>query len=179
LIDIDHERYPEDFYTIRAECAGNTEVCRHSFLQKNRPLGSQANSAQALASNNGAMTPSEIAEWTQTEREGKRPERRVYQITKKGKSYFLQLLRDNLDGFTHAYFNDDVGIGFMDRFSTDEVCELLEKKRGKIQSLLKQFQEVPDHGRNWHYVIAHNITHLKADLAWIDSILSELDDVRT
>ena len=114
----------------------------------------------------------------ETEREGKRPERRVYQITEKGKSYFLQLLRDNLGEFTRTYFNDDIGIAFMDQLSTPEVRELLEKKRGIIQSALKQFKEVPDHGGNWHYVIGHNVAHLEADLAWIDSMLNDLDDVK-
>lgn len=111
----------------------------------------------------------------ETEREGKRPERRVYQITKKGKAQFLQLLRDNLGEFARAYFNDDIGIAFMDQLSTQEVRELLEKKRGMIQSTLKQFKDVPDHGGNWQYVINHNVAHLKADLTWINSMISELN----
>ncbi len=114
----------------------------------------------------------------ETEREGKRPERRVYQITEKGESYFLQLLRDNLGEFARTYFTDDIGIAFMDQLSTPEVRELLEKKRGIIQSALKQFKEVSDHGSNLHYVISHNITHLEADLAWIDSMLNDLDNVK-
>ena len=114
----------------------------------------------------------------ETEREGKRPERRVYQITEKGKSYFLQLLRDNLGEFTRTYFNDDIGIAFMDQLSTLEIRELLGKKRGMIQSALKQFKEVPEHGGDWHYVISHNIAHLEADLTWIDGIISDLDDVK-
>ncbi|MFC2070780.1 PadR family transcriptional regulator [Chloroflexota bacterium] len=112
------------------------------------------------------------------EREGKRPERRVYQITEKGKAYFLQILRENLGEFTRSYFNDDIGIAFMDRLSTSEVRELLEKKRGIIQSVLNQFKEVPGHGGNWYYVISHNVKHLEADLAWINSILSDLGDAK-
>ena len=110
----------------------------------------------------------------ETEREGKRPERRVYQITEKGKIYFLQLLSENLGEFARTYFNDDIGIAFMDQLSTQEVRELLEKKRGMVQSALKQFKEVPDHGGNWQYVITHNVAHLEADLAWINSMISEL-----
>jgi len=113
----------------------------------------------------------------ETEREGKRPERRVYQITEKGKSYFLQLLRDNLGEFTRNYFNDDIGIAFMDQLSVPEVRNLLEKKRGMTESTLKQFKEVPNHGGNWHYVISHNIAHLEADLAWIESILREIENI--
>ena len=114
----------------------------------------------------------------ETEREGKRPERRVYQITEKGKSYFLQLLHDNLCEFTRTYFYDDAGIAFMDQFSIAEVRQLLEKKREKIKSILKQFQEAPDHGGNWRYVINHNIAHLEADLTWTDSVLKDLDGAR-
>jgi DNA-binding PadR family transcriptional regulator len=114
----------------------------------------------------------------ETEREGKRPERRVYQITEQGEAYFRQLLRESLGEFSRTYFNDDIGIAFMDLISTTEVRKLLEKKRGIIKSALKQFKEVPDHGGNWHYVISHNIAHMEADLAWIDSMLNDLDDVK-
>ncbi len=110
----------------------------------------------------------------ETEREGKRPERRVYQITKKGNALFLQLLRDNLGEFTRAHFNDDIGIAFMDQLSTQETRELLEKKQGVIQSTLKQFKEVPDHGGNWRYVINHNIVHLEADLTCMNNMITEL-----
>ncbi len=111
----------------------------------------------------------------ETEREGKRPERRVYQITEKGKIFFLQLLSENLGAFARSYFNDDVGIAFMDKLSTQEVRELLEKKRVMIQSTLKQFKDVPDHGGNWRYVINHNVAHLEADLTWINSTISEIE----
>ena len=112
------------------------------------------------------------------EREGKRPERRVYQITEEGKSHFLQLLRGNLGEFTRAYFNDDIGIAFMNQLPAREVRELLEKKRGMIKSSLDQFKEVPDHGGNWQYVINHNVSHLEADLTWIDSTLNDIKDVK-
>jgi DNA-binding PadR family transcriptional regulator len=110
----------------------------------------------------------------ETQREGKRPERRVYQITKKGRAHFLQLLRDNLGEFARNYFNDDIGIAFMDQLSAQEVQELLETKRGLVQSTLKQFKEVPEHGSNWKYVISHNVAHLKADLTWINTMISDL-----
>jgi DNA-binding PadR family transcriptional regulator len=114
----------------------------------------------------------------ETEREGKRPERRVYQITEKGEAYFLQLLRDNLGEFTRTYFNDDIGIAFMDQLSTSEVRELLGKKREIILTTLRQFKEVPDHSGNWCYVINHNIAHMEADLTWIESMLNDLEDVK-
>ncbi len=115
----------------------------------------------------------------ETEREGKRPERRVYQITEKGRSYFLDLLRQHLRGFTRTYYADDVGIAFLDQLPPAQSRQLLTEKREKIQAALEQFREVPEHGGNLRYVISHNITHLEADLAWVNIILSELDDAKT
>ena len=116
----------------------------------------------------------------ETEREGKRPERRVYQITEKGKAYFFDLLREHLKSYTRTYYADDVGIAFMDQLPTAEVRQLLAEKREKIQALLQQFRDVPTgHPEHWGYVIQHNIAHLEADLSWLGSVLSELDNAQT
>ena len=112
----------------------------------------------------------------ETEREGKRPERRVYQITEQGTTYFLQLLRNNLGGFARTYFNDDIGIAFMDRLPKGEVRELLKKKREMTDSTIQQLREVPDHGGNWRYLIAHDVAHLETDLTWIDGMLNDLEN---
>ena len=108
------------------------------------------------------------------EREGKRPERRVYEITETGKAYFLELLRDHLRNYSRTYFADDIGIMFMHRLSTDDVRQLLKEKREKIQGTLQQFQAHPEHGENLSYVISHHITHLEADLNWLNGVLREL-----
>ena len=112
----------------------------------------------------------------ETEREGNRPERRVYQITEQGKTYFLQLLRNNLGGFIRTYFNDDIGIAFMDKLPLNEVRELLQKKRGMIHSNLQQLKDITDHGGNWRYLIAHDVAHLETDLTWIDEILHDMEN---
>ena len=110
----------------------------------------------------------------QLEREGRRPERRVYRITDKGKEYFLELLRRHLSEYTRTYFSDDVGIAFMQHLPSDEVRRLLTEKRDKVQSILKTFREQPKSDESQRYVVSHNIAHLEADLAWIYNILMEL-----
>lgn len=111
----------------------------------------------------------------EVEREGRRPERRVYKITGKGNEYFLELLRKHLSEYTRTYYADDIGIAFMHRLQPDEARRLLTEKREKIQSALKSFREQPKNDENRRYVVSHNIAHLEADLAWIYSILMELD----
>lgn len=115
----------------------------------------------------------------EVERVGKRPERRVYEITEKGKACFFDLLRKHLSGFTRTYYVDDIGIAFMDQLSIAEAHQLLEEKREKIQSVLQQFKELPEHAGKWRYVVGHNIAHLEADLLWLDGVLIELDNEGT
>ena len=109
----------------------------------------------------------------ETEREGKRPERRVYEITKQGKIYFYELLRGCLGDYTHKSFGDDICVAFMDKLPPAEIYTLLQDKRQKIAARLETFKEHKGHEGGWKHVINHNIAHLKADLSWVDSILKE------
>ena len=67
------------------------------------------------------------------EREGKRPERRVYEITKKGKAHFYELLYKCISSYKPAHLLGDIGIAFMDKLKSSEVEELLECKKKKIR----------------------------------------------
>ena len=108
------------------------------------------------------------------EREGKRPERRIYEITKEGKTYFLKLLRDCLGNYTPTSFGDDIGAAFIDRLPTEDVRNLLINKREKIKDQLEMYKGIEDHGGSLQYVINHNIVHLEADISWIDKILKDI-----
>ena len=108
------------------------------------------------------------------EREGKRPERRIYEITEQGKIYFLELLRDCLSSYTQISFGDDIGATFIDRLPSEEVHGLLINKRKKIMDQLEKYKGVEKHGGNLQYVINHNIVHLEADISWVDEILKEI-----
>lgn len=110
----------------------------------------------------------------ETEREGKRPERRVYEITEKGKTYFFKLLREFIHGYTPVHSSDNIGIAFMGELEASETKELLEVKKQKIQSELKKFNSLQDHGGYLKYVIDHSLAYLNADLKWVNSILKDL-----
>ena len=107
----------------------------------------------------------------QLEREGKRPERRVYEITKYGKVYFQEQLRECLVSYTPATLSSDLGIAFMEKLKESEVKELLEKKREKIKEQIEKYKGPHDHGGNLKYVIDHHIAYLQADLNWVDRII--------
>lgn len=110
----------------------------------------------------------------EVEREGKRPERRIYEITEKGRVYFFELLRDCLSNYTQTSFGDDIGVTFIDRLSPEEAKDLLIKKRQKIEEKLEKYKGIQNHGGSLQYVINHNIAHLKADISWVDETLKEI-----
>ncbi len=110
----------------------------------------------------------------ETERQGKRPERRVYELTETGHALFYELLRQNLGDFSRTYYDDDIGIAFMAQLPIDEVQQLLKVKRDKLVATLNQFKEVPVHEGSWRFVIEHNIAHLETEVNWLERMLDEL-----
>ena len=113
----------------------------------------------------------------ETEREGKRPERRVYRITEEGRTHFIDLLREHLRSYERTYYADDIGVVFMDQLPTAEARQLLAEKRERIRASLEQLRGHPasgEHEGNMRHMLRHSLAHLEADLAWVDGILGEL-----
>lgn len=110
----------------------------------------------------------------QVEREGKRPERRVYEITKEGKTHFHKLLHECISSYTPTTLNEDIGIAFMDKLKPSEAEKLLDSKRQKIKNELIKFNDIKDHRGSLKYVIDHNRAYLNADLKWVNSVLKDI-----
>lgn len=108
------------------------------------------------------------------EREGRRPERRVYEITEAGRARFYALLRSQLGGFTQTYYADNAGVAFMDHLAPAETALLLVQKRERVIEVMDQFRALPDRGQSWRHVVEHDVAHLEAELVWIDIVLSDL-----
>ena len=108
------------------------------------------------------------------EREGKRPERRVYEITEKGKSHFFTLLRESISSYAPTQSSDNIGITFLGKLKASEAKELLKAKKQKVQSEIKKFSEIQNHGGYLKYVLYHSLAYLNADLKWINSVFKEL-----
>ena len=105
------------------------------------------------------------------EREGKRPERRVYEITEQGKDYFYKILRECLCNYEPAYSHDYIGIAFMEKIESSEVKRLLNTKRMKIQTELEHLNETPAHPGSAKSILDHRLAYLNADLRWVNRIL--------
>lgn len=110
----------------------------------------------------------------EVQREGRRPERRVYRITEQGRAFFSDLLRSQLSEFTRSYYLDDVSTAFLDRLPPPEARNLLVEKREKVLTALRRFGELPGHSGGWRHIVSRNVAHLEAELVWLDGVLEEL-----
>jgi DNA-binding PadR family transcriptional regulator len=109
------------------------------------------------------------------EQAGNRPPRRVYQVTPAGEGRFLELLQENLAQHQRTYYPSDVGLAFMDQLPSEKAAGLLRKKSEGIRKELKDLEKATGHtGPLWH-VLERNQRLLKAELAWLEELLNDLD----
>ena len=108
------------------------------------------------------------------EREGNRPPRRVYSLTTAGEIRYQALLRQNLASYLPARFGGDVGLTFLDDITTEEAVRLLQNRREQLTALLVEIQAAPPHAGSLQLIIEHQVTHLEAELAWLDQLIERL-----
>lgn len=111
------------------------------------------------------------------DQEGKRPPRRVYQITAEGEAAFQRLLRENLASYAQAYFSSDIGLGFLDALQPEEALELLKQRRSILAEQYTVLEAAPLHPGSFQWILEHRTMHLKAELKWIDTILDRIGNL--
>jgi DNA-binding PadR family transcriptional regulator len=110
------------------------------------------------------------------EREGNRPERRVYKVTPEGEAHFFGLLRENLRGFARPRFPDAIGVYFLAALPREEAGALLTERLSALDHELEEFQpKVPAHaGLAAQPVLEHYVVHLQAEREWLVGLLQTL-----
>jgi len=102
------------------------------------------------------------------EREGKRPPRRVYAITPEGEALFQELLRAALPEYRRAAFPGNVPILFMDALPSEELEELLDRRRDAICERIVALETHLDHVG--HPLFDHQLLVLQAELRWVERL---------
>lgn len=115
------------------------------------------------------------------EKAGKRPTRRVYAITAKGREAFKDLLLDSLADYRPADLLSHVAEGYLDMLSPEQSLPRLEQRRQKIEQLLKHAHAVASHTSDadegsHQLIIEHQIHHLASELEWIDYVISKVGE---
>lgn len=118
----------------------------------------------------------EKAGWvTQTQTQaGKRPPRRVYQLTTHGEAEFQRLLRANLSAHTPVRFADDIGLAFLDALKSEEALALLAHRLTALTAELAAARAAPPHEGRLQLLIEHQRRHLAAEVAWLESVIAHL-----
>lgn len=110
-----------------------------------------------------------------TERDGKRPERHVYEVTAAGEALFRERLLHRLAEDTSA---DQTGIAVLNYlYDVDPAAaaEQLRKRRDRIAARHAQLAEMPEDMRSLHPAMDLSLRHAEVELRWLDE---KLDDLR-
>jgi DNA-binding PadR family transcriptional regulator len=108
------------------------------------------------------------------EREGNRPQRRVYSLTHAGEVAFQRLLRESLSSYEPAEFRSDLSVAFVHLLPVDEAVSLLWQRRAAIEDLRQALQTDDRHHGSFELAIEHRRRHLAAELEWVDDVIDGL-----
>lgn len=108
----------------------------------------------------------------EAEREGNRPERRVYRITPAGERRFQELLRENLASYTPPMYAEDIGVIFQQHLPADEVRALLHRRLTLMQAHRAQLAALgAAMPANHRAIVEHHRLHLDAEIAWTETLI--------
>jgi DNA-binding PadR family transcriptional regulator len=114
------------------------------------------------------------------EREGNRPERRVYTLTSAGDARFLELVQDNLGRYAPPRFTDAIGVYFLDALPPEKANSLLRQRLATIDERLEEFRpKVAEHqGLAVQPVLEHYVAHLDTDRTFLAGLLHRREENR-
>jgi DNA-binding PadR family transcriptional regulator len=108
------------------------------------------------------------------EKEGNRPTRRVYKITRAGRSHFEELLKQSLSEYKLTENVNAVSLAYINELPTREVRSLLEDRQGELsRKLQKYFEDDTQHGI-YQLIIENQILHLSAELEWLKDVIDRI-----
>jgi DNA-binding PadR family transcriptional regulator len=118
----------------------------------------------------------------ETEREGRRPERTIFEITGAGREEFLNWLRELLREPVKEYTQFAAGLSFLPGLPPEEVVALLkervrrlEAETGEMRSRLDDAMERYDLPRLFLVESEHELMLREAELGWVRKIVEEIE----
>ena len=123
----------------------------------------------------------------ETSREGRRPERTVYEITEPGRDQLLDALRAELMRTTPDYPRLAMALAFASLLEPQEVGELLERRWAEVDGQLAAFQATleaalkrssPPLLRVSLIEVEYQIALLRAERDWLGAVVDDITDGR-
>ena len=117
-----------------------------------------------------------------TEKPGRRPERRVYRLTDTGRARFDALLRAELAATTFPVDPGNVALLFMDRLAPGERSALLGRRVASLATRRDELAGLAARhppGSSARLVLEHDVARMDAEIAWLGSASAEIAAVVT
>ena len=129
-----------------------------------------------------SLQKQKLIEEAETERDGNRPERTVYQITDAGRLELSDWLSELLDTPVKEYTQFEAGLSLLSVLSPEDALARLKDRCGKIELELAQLRSARDHvseiglprifwleGEYWY-------SQRKAELEWTKKLVQEMSE---
>ena len=118
----------------------------------------------------------------ETVREGKRPERTIYEITDAGREEFLTWLRELLREPVKEYTQFAAGLSFLPGLPPEEAMALLEERVGRLEVETGEMRSQIDDARKQYklprlFVVEseHELMLREAELEWVRGIIKDME----
>lgn len=124
-----------------------------------------------------------LIETVETVKEGKHPERTIYRPTAKGRDEFFDWLRSLIKTPAKEYRQFAAGLSFLGHLSPNETCDLLKKRRKKLEGQIEQtrssMNETLKMGIHRLFLIEtdYELTLLEVELKWLDQLIYDIENV--
>ena len=118
----------------------------------------------------------------ETVREGKRPERTIYEITDAGREEFLTWLRELLREPVKEYTQFAAGLSYLPGLPPEEVMALLEERVGRLEAETAEMRSRLDYARERYNLprlflveSEHELMLREAELEWVRGIIKDME----
>ena len=111
-----------------------------------------------------------------TEKDGMRPQKRVYSVTDLGKRAFLDLLKENLRSFSKPEFAGFVGLDFMGFLPPVEASALLSERLELLKEHFRSLDEISESVRKAHPSIEHMHLYYSNEIELVSDMIGRLGE---
>jgi DNA-binding PadR family transcriptional regulator len=129
-----------------------------------------------------ALEREELIVPRETVREGKRPERTIYEITGAGREEFLTWLRELLREPVKEYTQFAAGLSFLPGLPPEEAMTLLEERVGRLEAETGEMRSRLDYAREQYnlprlFVVEseHELMLREAELKWVRGLIKDME----